>query len=69
MPVAKKSVAKKVPGPLVFEADLKKGTPGALQFTEDVTGAEAVSGGLYLRKAHLDGFEPQRVRVTVEVVS
>lgn len=69
--VAKKAAAKKpVELPVLeFEAVLRKTTPGAFNMKEDnPLGTEPVSGGIYVRKAHLDGVTPVRIRVTVEVI-
>lgn len=71
---AKKTTAKKPTAPLVFEADMTKATPGAVQFKEDAPSRDVeVSGGIYLRKAAMDtvldgASYPQRIRVTVELL-
>lgn len=69
----KKTAVKKKPVELPvleFEADLHKTTPGAFQLREDAApeGEEQVSGGIYVRKAHLGGITPKRIRVTIEVL-
>lgn len=70
-PVVKRAAKKPVELPVLeFEADLHKTTPGAFQLREDVAleGEEQVSGGIYVRKAHLGGITPKRIRVTIEVL-
>lgn len=54
---------------LEFELTRDRVTPGAFRFAEDTEpGAEPISGSLYLRKSHLDGVSPVRIRVTAEVL-
>lgn len=69
-PVVKRAAKKPVELPVLeFEADLHKTTPGAFNMKEDIPdGTEPISGGIYVRKAHLDGVTPKRIRVTVEVL-
>lgn len=66
----RRPAAKKNPGvtKLVYEADFKKETPGALQYAEDSERVNQVSGVIYLRKGPLEGTQPQRIRVTIEVI-
>ena len=73
--VVRKAVKKKASEPkeipvLVFELTQDRVTSGAYRYKEDEPkdGSEMVSGSLYLRKAHLDGVNPKRVRVTVEIL-
>lgn len=71
MPAATRKRAAAKPAaakPLVFEADFKKETAGAVQFAEVGDRDGHVSGGIYIRKGSLDGVTPQKIRVTIEIV-
>jgi hypothetical protein len=71
MPVAKKSVVKKpaLKNELVFEADVKKETPGTFHFAENAEREDQISGGIYVKKSALDGVSPTKVRVTIEILA
>lgn len=68
---APRKTAAKKPGVTRLETEFEfdRETPGTFKFNEIGSKDNHVSGAFYIKKGPLEGTKPQRIRVTVEVVS
>lgn len=65
----KRAAAKKpVVTKLTSEFEYTRETTGTLRLDEDAEKEDRIMGALYLQKLPLDGAQPKRVRVTIDIL-